>query len=197
MNSQAADLIISNMRAYIYDNEPTDPRLPHEAIPSIPISIDVLDKLGVQHVTIPTEEDWEAGINKLADERDYKSRDALDISRAGLGDEFEDKLRGFWTEHLHEEEEIRYVLEGSGYFDVREGNTTDKWIRIAVTAGDLLILPPGIYHRFSVGQEGKAHLVRLFKDKPFWTALYRNEETDASVFNKQYVETYNARLLST
>jgi cupin superfamily acireductone dioxygenase involved in methionine salvage len=82
---------------------------------------------------------------------------------------------------MHEDEEIRYILSGSCFFDVRgtlkcfkrtlsatnehvyTEHPSEKWIRIHVLPGDLLVIPVGIYHRFSLDELNQVKALRLFK----------------------------------
>lgn len=41
-----------------------------------------------------------------------------------------------------------HMLGAAGYFDVRDAQ--DKWIRVDCQKGDMIVLPEGIYHRFTL-----------------------------------------------
>ncbi|KAL1959353.1 hypothetical protein VTO42DRAFT_2156 [Malbranchea cinnamomea] len=168
------------MKAYWYDNQPGDQRLPHDS--GRPVDASYLAKLGVLYRHYTNIDD----VNALATERGYKNRDEITISPATMGAVYEEKVKMFFNEHLHEDEEIRYILDGSGYFDVRSEG--DEWVRISVNKGDLLILPAGIYHRFTTAEENYIKAMRLFQDEPKWTPLNRGPEVDQNKHRMAYLK---------
>lgn len=119
---------------------------------------DYLASLGVLYSNHPDL----STVDVLAKKRDYKNRDEITVSPKAMGDVYEDKVKSFFHEHLHEDEEIRYIRDGAGYFDVRSEG--DDWVRIRLEKDDLIILPAGIYHRFTTDQDNYIKAMRLFKD---------------------------------
>jgi 1,2-dihydroxy-3-keto-5-methylthiopentene dioxygenase len=73
------------MRAYYYDNVPGDQRLPHDCVPSKPVSNQALDSLDIKYWTIPVD-GYETKIDAIAKERNYKNRDMLTVSKSAMGD---------------------------------------------------------------------------------------------------------------
>ncbi|KAI2787357.1 1,2-dihydroxy-3-keto-5-methylthiopentene dioxygenase [Penicillium oxalicum] len=153
------------MKAYWYDNKPGDQREPHDS--GRPVSEEKLASLGVTYHHCPTIE-------------------AVCVSPQAMGDIYEEKVKMFFAEHLHEDEEIRYILDGEGYFDVR--GQDDEWIRIDLVKDDMIILPAGIYHRFTTNESNYVKAMRLFQDEPKWTPLNRDAEVDVNPHRKSYVE---------
>ncbi|KAF8265880.1 Acireductone dioxygenase [Lactarius quietus] len=150
------------MRAYYYDNITADQRLSHDS--GQPVELDRLRKLGLTLWTVPLDTDggWEPVIDKMANEQGWDNREIMDVTKEGLGDRFEEMLDKYFTEHVHDDPEVRYILSGSGYWDVRE-DLTDRWIRVQVLPGDFIIIPVGIYHRFTLDEFNEVKALRLTK----------------------------------
>ncbi|MGF1468686.1 MAG: cupin domain-containing protein [Sandaracinaceae bacterium] len=82
----------------------------------------------------------------------------------------------FLPEHRHSEDEVRFVLEGEGVFDIR--STDDRWMRVKVEAGDLLVVPADRHHRFFLTDTKRIRCVRLFQDMSGWVPHYRGEAAE-------------------
>jgi 1,2-dihydroxy-3-keto-5-methylthiopentene dioxygenase len=66
---------------------------------------------------------------------------------------------------------VRFVLEGEGIFDIRSRD--DRWMRVVVERGDLIVVPKDRHHRFMLTEHKTIRCVRLFQDKSGWTPHYR------------------------
>ncbi|KAE8357178.1 Acireductone dioxygenase ARD family [Aspergillus caelatus] len=176
------------MKAYWYDNKPGDQREPHDS--GRPVSEDYLASLGVFYRYCPDIE----SVNALAEERGYKNRDEVCVSPQTMGDVYESKVKMFFAEHLHEDEEIRYIRDGEGYFDVR--GQEDEWVRIQLSKDDLIILPAGIYHRFTTDEKNYVKAMRLFQEEPKWTPLNRSGEVDTNPHRKTYLGTLSTNAVA-
>lgn len=143
----------------------------------------VFEKTGVRLIKVENCEDEEVQA-RVRQEGGYKFFDFLDISREALPD-YDERLEKFYAEHLHEDDEIRLITAGSGFFEIRDHQ--DRWIRLHVKKGDLIQLPAGIYHRLTLDPHYYIKMLRLYKDHPKWQAVNR-PEGDQVPSRKSYLQ---------
>ncbi|KAK0073558.1 hypothetical protein PV325_009551 [Microctonus aethiopoides] len=165
------------VRAWYMDDSFADQRLEHHREPPKYLTLKELFKItGVEYFEI--------------DYKNFTLDKTLNDLKLKRGYTYEDEiLKNFFTEHLHTDEEIRLVLEGSGYFDVRDKD--DEWIRIEVVPGDLIIIPSGIYHRFTLDiNQNFIKAKRYFVGEPVW--LPYNRPADEMDCRQKYLERLKA-----
>ena len=151
------------MRAYLLDQ------------PNHSYAADDLRQMGVLHWRLPLAGS-EAEIDRIKHERGYVDQDEVALSPATPN--LDAICAKFDKEHYHTLDEVRFVVGGQGIFDVRDGG--DRWIRIEVDAGDLIVIPARTYHRFYLTDTKNIHCVRLFLNHEGWAPLYREGEVAAA-----------------
>lgn len=92
------------------DDSDADQRLPHKREPNLPVSSEALIELGVLQWSLSGSEDDE-DLAKIRSDRGYSYKDVVDIHKDRMPG-YEAKLKTFFEEHIHTDEEIRYVLDG-------------------------------------------------------------------------------------
>mmetsp|Transcript_13987 Transcript_13987/g.20993 ORF Transcript_13987/g.20993 Transcript_13987/m.20993 type:complete len:229 (-) Transcript_13987:152-838(-) len=165
--------------------------------PNVPVTVAELKDIGICYwkldasaydypaISVPWDpkDAVDPKLAQIRDDRGYSYADIITVHPEKLPS-YDDKVKAFFEEHIHDAEEIRYILGGSGFFDVR--NKKDEWVRVHIKAGDLMTLPEGIYHRFTVDEDDCIHAMRLFIGQPVWTPFNRPCEEHES--RKKYVE---------
>src|SRR5690242_6694728 len=125
------------------------------------IDAKVLEANGVIYRQLPLANGaYQPALDELRTRRGYVTQDEIGLTPetpnlAAICAKFAD-------EHHHDDDEVRFVLEGEGIFDIRSND--DRWMRIVVEPGDLLVVPKGKHHRFLLTESNRIRCARLFKD---------------------------------
>ena len=127
-----------------------------------------LVRVGVLHERLPLD-DYQGALDRLKAARGYVAQDIVELrpempNLQAVCDKFKD-------EHLHRDDEVRFVLAGAGIFDIRSAE--GRWLRLEVEASDLIVVPADLYHRFFLTERQEIRCVRLFKDAAGWVPEYR------------------------
>jgi 1,2-dihydroxy-3-keto-5-methylthiopentene dioxygenase len=85
-------------------------------------------------------------------------------------------LAKFSREHWHDEDEVRFIIEGRGLFHIHP--KSGAVFAIEVEAGDLIRVPRGTHHWFDLCVDRRIRAIRLFQDTSGWTPHYTGSDVD-------------------
>jgi 1,2-dihydroxy-3-keto-5-methylthiopentene dioxygenase len=104
----------------------------------------------------------------------YVTADVIDVKPDMVG--LDAMLAKFSIEHTHDEDEVRFIVEGRGLFHIHPASS--PVVALEVEAGDLIRVPRGTLHWFDLCAERRIRAIRLFQGTTGWTPHYTNSGID-------------------
>ena len=117
---------------------------------------------------------YERDIEPLMARGGYRTADVIDVRPETPN--LETMLAKFSREHWHDEDEVRFILEGRGLFHIHP--PAGPVFAIEVEAGDLIRVPRGTHHWFDLCADRRIRAIRLFQDQSGWTPHYTESGID-------------------
>ncbi len=117
-------------------------------------------------------------IDRLKESGGYVTADVIDVFPTTPG--LDEMLAKFDKEHWHDEDEVRFCIDGSGVFHInpKENYPDAPVMAIEMHPGDLIRVPRGTHHWFDLCKERRIRAIRLFQDPGGWTPHYTNTGVD-------------------
>jgi 1,2-dihydroxy-3-keto-5-methylthiopentene dioxygenase len=104
----------------------------------------------------------------------YQAADVIDVRPDTPN--LDAMLAKFSREHWHDEDEVRFIVEGRGLFHIHPKD--GPVFAIEIEAGDLIRVPRGTEHWFDLCGERRVRAIRLFQDPSGWTPHYTDSGID-------------------
>ena len=105
----------------------------------------------------------------------YVTADVIDVNAETPG--LDAMLARFDKEHTHSEDEVRFILAGRGIFFLHLGELV---VSVEVGPGDMLRVPRGTTHWFTLCEDRRIRAIRWFQDTAGWTPQYTGSGADAA-----------------
>jgi 1,2-dihydroxy-3-keto-5-methylthiopentene dioxygenase len=147
-----------------------------------------LDRCGIEYerlpaeIALPPEAPADAVLAAYAPKVDdlkrrggYIAADVIDVKPETPN--LDAMLKRFSSEHWHDEDEVRLIVEGRGIFHIHPGG--GAVFALEVEAGDMIRVPKGTHHWFDLCGERRIRAIRLFQDATGWTPHYTASGVDA------------------
>jgi len=103
----------------------------------------------------------------------YVTADVIDVNSSTPN--LETMLARFDKEHTHSEDEVRFILAGRGIFFLNIGG---RVAAVEVGPGDMLRVPRGTTHWFTLCEDRHIRAIRWFQDTTGWTPHYTDSGVD-------------------
>lgn len=110
---------------------------------------------------------YDSEIRDLAERRGYKVWDIVALSEATP--KLPEILKKFEQVHTHTEDEVRAITAGRGIFIIK-GDETTGYFDVELSAGDVISVPEGQPHFFTLMDNKAIVAVRLFIEPAGWVA---------------------------
>jgi 1,2-dihydroxy-3-keto-5-methylthiopentene dioxygenase len=83
----------------------------------------------------------------------------------------------FLSEHTHAEDEVRFFVDGQGYFFFHLPNTSEVF-KLLCEKGDFISVPKGYTHWFDLAPKYHVKAIRVFQTQEGWVANYTQSGKD-------------------
>lgn len=119
---------------------------------------------------------YEPEIERLKQQGGFVTADVINVNPETPG--LDAMLNKFNREHTHGEDEVRFVVKGSGVFHVHPED--GPVFAITVESGDLINVPRGTQHWFNLCKDKMIRCIRLFEDVSGWAPHYMQNSVHES-----------------
>jgi 1,2-dihydroxy-3-keto-5-methylthiopentene dioxygenase len=116
---------------------------------------------------------YRSEIDDMKQRGGYVTADVIDVNASTPN--LEVMLARFDREHTHDEDEVRFILAGRGIFFL---NLNQRVVSVEVGPGDMLRVPRGTTHWFTLCEDRRIRAIRWFQDTSGWTPHYTQSGVD-------------------